>query len=634
MGIFRRSELLEPGINIIRGADEIPPGPPFPYASLRQGKRGRGDFRRDRLSTNLDTAARLGKLPAMRGMGLVLLLSLAVACGAAATATPPAATPTAIGAPAVVPGPTATAAPKATPSVAAPQVNPGKLTLMAGDLADEKFDNAFSNGQPGGRYYRRILHGFLISDNAKREMVPGIASQWALSPDGLTWTFTIRKGAKFHDGSEVTPEDVLWTMQHTAGPQAFEYVLHTTPLRMSRGMDKIEMTGPDKVSLTTKTPATEIGLSASEAGSFVLHVMPKRDKLHDAEAEEAYQRAPIGAGPMKLASRIQASVMRFERFDGFYYQPKNGLPEDKRMKFQSLDLFLVPEEATRVAAVRSGEADIVPASLATRKQVEAGGGRILFGEEGLVVEARHRGCWDPKFPCNKKAVRQALDFALDKELIRDKLHGGPQLFQIKGWYNITPSTVGYTAQLDPRPFDPNKARQLLAEAGYPGGAGFGKLYINTWPSTSMPLQPEAAQLAADMWKKELGLDVEVRVGESTGTTAKFRSGELDGQILWREDETGMDALSSMTSRYGDPKSLTRTHEDAELYALVQGTLQNVDPVKRAEAQKKMYVRLRDEAYHIGVGYSNIPWAVGPRVAEWRPYPLSSFPSALHTVTLK
>lgn len=568
---------------------------------------------------------------------LGLTLVLALACGTAATAIPAptsAPQPTAVQPSASAPAPVPTAKPAPTVKPATTTVHPGKLTMMAGDFANQRFDNAFSNGQPGARYYRLILHGFLTSTSEKREMVPGIASKWGLSPDGLTWTFTIRKGVKWHDGSELTTEDVLWSWQHFAGPQAFEYVLHTTPMRLSRGMEKIEMSGPDQVSVTTKVPFTELGLVSSEAGDFTFHVMPKRAALHDEAAEAAYQNNPIGAGPLKLVKFVPAYSMSFERFEDYYYQPKNGFPEDRRVNFKSFDLILVPEESTRVAALRAGDADIVPASLATQKQVEAGGGRILLGEEGLVVEARHRGCWDPKYPCHDKRVRQALDYAINKELMRDKLYGGPNIFQTKGWYAITSSTIGYTPELDPRPFDPNKARQLLVDAGYPGGKGFGKLFINTWPSTAMPLQPEAAQLAAEFWRKELGLDVEVRVAESSGTTAKFRSGELDGQILWREDETGLDALVSMSSRYGDPKSLTRTHEDPELFKLVQETLRTVDPVKRAEAQKKMYVRLRDESYHIGVGYVNIPWAVGPRVVTWSPYPLSSYPSAIHTITLK
>jgi ABC-type transport system substrate-binding protein len=140
---------------------------------------------------------------------LGIIMVLAVACGGAPAADPnatPAAEPTA------TPGVGETSQPTAIPQATAPpaeaEVNPGKLTIMVGSLGNERFDRLFVDGT-GAEIYGRILHGFLISTSEKREMVPGIASQWSFSPDGLTWTFTIRKGVKFHDGSDLTAEDVL-----------------------------------------------------------------------------------------------------------------------------------------------------------------------------------------------------------------------------------------------------------------------------------------------------------------------------------------------------------------------------------------------------------------------------------------
>jgi peptide/nickel transport system substrate-binding protein len=203
--------------------------------------------------------------------------------------------------------------------------------------------------------------------------------------------------------------------------------------------------------------------------------------------------------------------MTFECFDDYYYQPDNGFPEDKRVKFERLTLYLVPEESTRVSALRAGEVDIAPINLVSREQVEAGGGRVVFGQEGAFVWVPMMGCWaDPSFPCTKLEFRQGLNYAIDKELIRDQLYGGPDVFQVKGWAAVTPNTIGYTPELDPFPYDPEKARQLLAEAGYPGGEGVGTVILHTWQSTSMPFQTEAAQLAAEFWRRELALDVEVR----------------------------------------------------------------------------------------------------------------------------
>jgi peptide/nickel transport system substrate-binding protein len=400
-------------------------------------------------------------------------------------------------------------------------------------------------------------------------------------------------------------------------------------------MDRIEQTGPDQVSVTTQVPTAEFPDLISEAtGSWAGVVYPKRATLHDEQEEAAYDLNPIGAGVVKLVKHVPVELMSFERFDDYYYQPKNGLPIDKRLKFSLLDLRLVPEEATRVAALRGGDADIAPVSLASRQQVEAGDGRLVFGPEGSYFRIRMYGCWKPEFPCHDQRVRQALGYAIDKELMRDTLYG-PDVMVVQGWTAVTPSTKGYAPDLDPFPFDPDKARQLLAEAGYPGGQGFDKLIINTWSSTASPLMPESAQLAADFWKRELGLDVEVRVGDEAALKkASSLTEELYGQILWRDNETRIDAADSLRSGYGTPEAKGRTHNDPELFALVKEAAAVFDPAEREKVLNSAYRRMREEAYDINIGYLNIPFGVGPRILTWEPYPLAFYPSALHTITLK
>jgi peptide/nickel transport system substrate-binding protein len=337
---------------------------------------------------------------------------------------------------------------------------------------------------------------------------------------------------------------------------------------------------------------------------------------------------------MKLKRHVPQSTMEFERFDDFYFQSKNGFTQDRRVNFRSLDLKLIPEEATRVAALRAKEADIAPISLATRKQLEGSGGRIVFGPEGFYISMDFRGAWNADVPFSKKPVRQALAYALDLKVFQNQLFGA-EVFVPKGWSFATPSSLGYSPELDPFPYDPVKARQLLSDAGYPGGKGFGQLKINTWISTAAPFLPESAQLAADMWKKELGLDAVVVIGDQANIQ-KIRNteGGLRGEVRWHDNEARRDGASIIRSSHGTLTNGARAHEDPALYKLVDETQAVIDPAAKPAAFNKLYKALREEQYYIGVGYVNVPWGVGPRVVQWTPTPLASYPSGLHTVVLK
>jgi peptide/nickel transport system substrate-binding protein len=605
---------------------------------------------------------------------LALLLVLAVACGSAAapaaetTAPEPAAPAPAQKSEPSAPAPVEPAAAEKTAPTAVPEakaepkeamtvveeVHPGKVRLMIGNWGNERFDPAHFVG--ANNNYLRLTEGFLIETNEKTELIPGMATDWVLSEDGKTWTFTIREGVKFHNGKELTAEDVLWSWLHQWSEEAQEYATGLSAQSQSRRTEKIELTGPDQVSLTTTFPDSSFGRYISASGPSTYHNLPAgygglltdpdpvhpTVQLYDQEAEAAFDKNPAGTGPLDFVKGIPSERMEMERFDDYYFQPDNGFYEDRRMKFTSLDLFLVPEEATRVAALRADEADIAPVSLVAKEQLEASGGRLIFGREGIYFRIFLAGCWhdpDNPFPCDDKRVRQALDYAIDKDVMRDRLFGGPEVMETKGWAAVTPSTIGYSPELDPWPFDPDKARQLLAEAGYktpdnPDGKDFGKLIINTWPSASMPFLPESAQLAAENLRRELGIDADVRVGEEAGLKKALKAQKLHGQILWRDNEARIDAASISRSSYGTLDYSARVSNDPEVAKVVQDALAVFDPDKLEETWNEVYLRLRDESYELGIGYINIPWGVGPNILEWQPYPLAFYPSGVHTLTLK
>ena len=517
--------------------------------------------------------------------------------------------------------------------VAAPSapsaVNPGKVTFMIASWGNERFDNIHvfdANVQ-----FTAFINTNFVAGNERGEMIPGLVTDWAVSSDGLDWALDFREGVKFHDGSTATIDDYLWTIQHNYGEGCPENCSNSNADFALR-IESIEQTGPNQVTVAMKAPdAGMLNLWFSEVGPAVRGVMPKKPSLYG--MEEEFDRNPIFAGQMKFVEHVAAERMPFERFDDFYYQPANGLAEDRRMKFQTLDILQVPEESTRAAALRAGQADIAPLSLDTRDQVEAGGGRMMFSDQGGYFMAFFVRS-DSGSPFDNKNIRKAMSYAFDKETMMERLYGGPVVAVAKGWGAVTPGTIGYSADLDPLPFDPDKARQMLADEGYPNGEGFGKVIINTYVSPVHPYLPESAQVAADYWKRELNLDVEVRISEEAATKGQWREGELGGQIVFYDNQARLDAAGITNFLYGRSDHSRRLHDDPEIHKAVQEAVAVFDPETRPQVLNELYKMLWDEHIELAVGYVNTPWGLGPRIDSWEPWPLALHPTGRHTITLR
>ena len=562
---------------------------------------------------------------------LALVLVLAVACGAAAPAAPQEGQSTDSSPPqppvAVQNTPAPTSAAQPAPASQDVAVHPGKAVIMVGGWGG-RFTPLHSSDCHS---YQISFHDFLIRSDQNRQYIPGMATEWEVSEDGRTWTVTLRDDALFHDGTPVTAEDVEFTWLQSWGPGSIPIATSSTALNMARNVEKIEQISPNQVSITTiNVDSSFPNLISDATGSCQGVVLPKKFwegfDIFDADRTVAYDQDPVGAGPLKLLDHIPEELMAFERFADYY-------DEERSLKISGVDLRKVPEESTRAAALRAGEVDIAPVSLASQGQVEAGGGRIVWGQEASYLEVRPLGNWLVGTPFSKKEVRQALQYALNMKEF-EQLYG-EGVFVPKGWSFVTPNTIGYSPELDAYPFDPEKARELLAQAGYPNGEGFGKLIINTWNSRAVPFVPESAELAANFWRTELGIDAEVRVGdESALKEAANNTGSLYGQIIWRDNEARVDGVSTLRSGFATPDNEGRSHNNPEIFELARQSIGVIDPAQKQATLVKTYQRLRDEGYRFSIGYVNIPWGVGPRVVEWTPQPMAFYPSALHTIRLK
>ena len=517
-------------------------------------------------------------------------------------------------------------------------VNPGKVTIMNGLWGTGPRVPRDAVGEDHN--YHRAIHSTWITGTADVKMVPGAAQSWEVSEDGLTWIITLREGIKFHNGEEATGEDLLFSAEHAWGQDALENGLSPGITSLASITEKIELVDPMSVSVTHERPLSYFPFRhmSDMSGSFSGVLLPKayyEGGGTDADARrQAFSDAPVGAGPFSVLDISPNEYILVERFDEYYYHPENGLPESRRARFQTLDLRLVPEPAIRVAALRAGEADIAEVNLAVAKQVEDAGGRIVYTREGVYIFNLAIGCWKPELPCHHKAVRHAFDYALDKEAIMNGLYGGPPTATVAGYGRVSFSSLGYEPGLDPFPFDPEKARELLAEAGYPNGEGFPPFKLWTYPAGEAPFMPELAQLMADMWKEHLNVDATVEVTDGARSRELWWGREIDGDWHVRPNEIEWDGGGGANGCCGQLDSRSRHTEDPELRKLVQETLAVVDPAKRHAAYNKMWTAIREEHYMTSLGILNLPWGVGPRISGWEPWPMTPYNSAFHTITLK
>lgn len=493
------------------------------------------------------------------------------------------------------------------------------LTILVSDFGNERFD-PMSMG--AGNIYQHPYMATLIDADENNFLAPGIAESWELSPDGLTWTFTIRDDVVFHNGEHLTVDDVVFSLQDTFGQEAKETATGTTQT-IALATESIEATGPNTVEVRHSTPLPFFAAAVGQAGPPVGGIFPKA--YFEEVGREGFNRAPIGAGPFKVVEIRPGQEITYERFDDYY--DRDRLPQFKYLKLQ-----LVPELATRVQALAAGQADIIAADLTVRDQIEQAGNQVVLSPEAAYIQLILVGCWEEQYPCHDKRVRHALDLALDKELIMGQLYG--EAWQNVGWVQVTPSALGYSDDLDPRAFDPDEARRLLAEAGYPNGEGFPTLILNAHSQgTDVPLLPEFTQLLAQQWEQELGIATEVRVAEANTLRTQRETGELNGQVYIRDNDARWDGASLARSEYGDLESLIRLSEDPALIAVIHEAEQALTPEDRGEAYTRAYKILHEEGYQIGTGTISRVWGVASRVKGWQPLSLIPRPTALWTIRI-
>ncbi len=427
-------------------------------------------------------------------------------------------------------------------------------------------------------------------------LVPGLAESWE-RVDDRTIDFTLREGVKFHNGDELTSDDVAFSLVPGRG-------LGQAPMfgEARTYMDSISHVipmGRYGVRIVSKEP--DILMEQRIAG-YSFWIVNAREYLTRGAAD--FARIPVGTGPYKVEQWADGEFLRLVAHDNYF---------DGRPTAASITYRVVPEVSARIAGLVSGEYDI--AVNIPPDQVPVIRGYDDLKVERIVLDNSHVLRFFPYGPLADKRVRQALSLGIDRALLRAALWedanytpNGHQLPSYDMWIEDFPDFA----------YDPERARALLAEAGYAGEEIVYRLPLNYYL-----LSLEAAQAMQQMWAA-IGLNVKLEPVEN------FTQAEEDGvHILpWSNTHRFPDPLGSFVPQWGQTSGIQNNRRrperswaaPARFNDLQQTIITSMDWAERKEAYREALTIWNDEAPGT-ILYNPLETYAMKKSVNWKPYGL-------------
>jgi peptide/nickel transport system substrate-binding protein len=298
------------------------------------------------------------------------------------------------------------------------------------------------------------LHDALVKPMPGNPTAPSLAESWAMSPDGLAYEFALRRDVVFHNGETMTAEDVKFSFERYRGAAAKLF---------KEKVAGVEVVDPLRVRIKLREPWPDFMAFFATPATGAAWIVPKAyvEKVGD----DGFKKAPIGAGPYKFVSFNPGVEMVLEAHERYWRKP----PHVKRLVFR-----VVTEEATRLAMLKRGEADVaysIRGELAEDVKRTPGLklAPTLIPATFWVDFTSEQ--WNPKSPWHDKRVRLAASLAIDRQAISQ----AETLGFSKVSASIIPSTYDFYWPAPPIGYDPAQAKRLLAEAGFPQGFDAGEL---------------------------------------------------------------------------------------------------------------------------------------------------------------
>jgi peptide/nickel transport system substrate-binding protein len=427
------------------------------------------------------------------------------------------------------------------------------------------------------------LHDAMLKPMPGKSLAPSLAESWSMSSDGLVYEFVLRKGTRFHSGESVTAEDVKFSFERYRGISAKV---------LKDKVAAVETPDPARVRFKLKQPwpdfITFYGTPATGAG----WVVPK--KYVEKVGEEGFKKHPIGAGPYRFVSFNPGVELVLEAFDGYWRKT----PSVKQLSFK-----VVTDISTRLAMLKRGEADIAYAMTGPLgEEARRSPGLTLqptpFSSTHWLVFADQ---WDASSPWHDRRVRLAATHAVDRQAVNQAETLG--FSKITG--SIIPTSFDFYWQPPIYPYDPAKARQLLAEAGYARGFDAGDFWCDAGGTSYCESVLNYLQAA--------GIRTRLRPLERAAFMKAYQEKKLKNIIyglsgVFGNAATRMEAFTASSGAYaygGYP----------DIDGLFREQATELDPKKREAILHRIQQLIHEKVMYLPIWQLSLLQAHGPRIAE-------------------
>jgi peptide/nickel transport system substrate-binding protein len=455
---------------------------------------------------------------------------------------------------------------------------------------------------PFSKGYFTLLYDFLVGANADGSMsaANGAAEKWEMSADGMTWTFWLRQGITFHDGTELSAEDVKWSLEMVTKPDsiaAFAARLRTT-------IKEIEVADPHTLIIRTHKPDLWLAQDLSMAAGYEGAILPK--KYFEQVGADGFAAKAIGSGPYKWVKGLAGSYIQLEAVDKHWAE---GVPKYKRLTYS-----VVPEENTRIAMLQTGEAEIISASRERVPDLQARGFNVFVKERGSVMGCYFHQQWEGH-PVGDRRVRQALNLAINRDEIVKFIFAGQA--KLMAMYPIGSFAVaaGADPELQPYAYDPAKAKQLLAEAGYANG------FETTIYSYAREDVPELTRLVEAIagYTAKVGVKLNIFSTEYPVARTRRMNGKMPGHIscLGTPNRSNAGDLLTLINTLHHSNSRLTDHKAPELDALIEAAQAAKIEVEAKNILGDIHRWLYHDYATLPIAEASIPFVADPKkVATW------------------